>query len=409
MPQNLPPLTAWSAALVAALVGFGGTVALVVQAMRMLGASVTQTGSAVTALCLAVGLAGAALSFGLRVPVVLAWSTPGAALLAATTTGLSWQVSVGVFMAAALMMIALGLLPALGRLAARIPPAIASAMLAGVLLPFCLALFRAGASDPLLVAMLVTVYLAARHRLPLYALLIVMVTGAALTLLRGDLAELPPGAALGGLVPMAPTFEIAAVISLGVPLFLVTLVSQNLPGLLVLKAAGYEVKPAPLLVGTGLASLAAAPFGGFAVNLAAITAAICTSEEALPERDRRWIVGVIYGGLYLVLALLAPGLVRVFLALPPTIIAALTGLALLPALAGALAAMLAAQEDRDAALLTFAATASGLSLHGLGSAFWGLVIGIGAVGIGRWLGPSRSGASRPMRRHGRRQPEEKAP
>ncbi len=379
---NLPPLSAWSAALVATVVGFGGTVALVVSAVRALGASVEETGSAVTALCLGIAIAGIALSLRLRMPVVLAWSTPGAALLAATAPGLGWPVAVGVFVAAALMTIVLGAVPALGRLAERIPSCIASAMLAGVLLPFCLELFRLAAVDPLLVGLLLGVFIVARARVPLHALLLALGAGIVLTLVRGDVGALPAGPTFGALVSTLPTFDAGALVSLAVPLFLVTLVSQNLPGLVVLRSAGYAPPPRPLLVGTGLASLAAAPFGAHAVNLAAITAAICTGPEAHPDPARRWTVAVVYGGLYLVLALFSPALVRLFLALPPAVIAALTGLALIPALTGAIEAMLGNRDHRDPAIVTFLATASGLTLFGLGSAFWGLVAGFLALGAG---------------------------
>jgi benzoate membrane transport protein len=385
MLRSLPPIPAWSSALIAALVGFGGTIALVVQAMRNLGASGDQTGSAVTALCLGIAIAGAALSWRLRMPVVLAWSTPGAALLAAAAPGLSWPVAIGIFLSAALMMILLGIVPLLGRLAERIPASIASAMLAGVLLPFCLKLFGLGAADPLLVALLVAVFVAARARLPLYALLLALGAGMALTLARGDIGPLPPSATFGTLLPVVPAFDARAILSVGVPLFLVTLVSQNLPGLVVLRSAGYAPQPRPLIVGSALAWLAAAPFGAHGLNLAAITAAICTAEEAHPDRAKRWTVGMLYAGLYLLLAIFSPLLVRLFLALPPTVIAALTGVALIPALLGAMEAMMAAKSDRDPAILTFLATGSGLTLFGLGSAFWGLVVGFLALAASRWL------------------------
>jgi benzoate membrane transport protein len=374
------PVTAWSAALIAALIGFGGTVALVVQAMEVMGASPEQTGSAVTALCLAIGLAGGALSIGLRMPVVLAWSTPGAALLAGTTAQLSWPVAVGVFVISAVLAIVLGLVPALGRLAERIPSAVASAMLAGVLLPFCLTLFRTAAIDPLLVGVILAVFLAARQRAPLYAMLLALTAGVALTLARGGLSLPSSGHVLGMLAPRAPLFQPAAIISLALPLFLVTLVSQNLPGLVVLRTAGYRPPPRPLLAGVGLASLLAAPFGAHGVNLAAITAAICTNPEAHPDAAKRWVVGVIYAGYYLLLALFSPFLVGVFLGLPHAVIAALTGLALIPALLGALESMLAPTGDRDPAIVTFLATASGLTLLGVGSAFWGLAAGFLALG-----------------------------
>jgi benzoate membrane transport protein len=289
-------------------------------------------------------------------------------------------VAVGVFVIAALLAIVLGLVPALGRLAEKIPSAVASAMLAGVLLPFCLTLFRTATVDPVLVGVILAVFLAARQRAPLYALLLALTAGVALTLARGGLSLPSSGQVLGRLAPHAPVFQLAAMVSLALPLFLVTLVSQNLPGLVVLRTAGYRPPPRPLLAGVGLASLLAAPFGAHGVNLAAITAAICTNPEAHPDAAQRWVVGVIYAGLYLLLALFSPFLVGVFLALPHTAIAALTGLALIPALLGALEAMLAPAADRDPAIVTFLATASGLSLFGVGSAFWGLTAGFLALG-----------------------------
>ncbi|QAY76334.1 benzoate/H(+) symporter BenE family transporter [Sphingosinicella sp. BN140058] len=373
-------MASWSAALVAALVGFGGTIVLVVQAMENMGASVEEIGSAVTALCLGIALGGAALSFRLRMPVILAWSTPGAALLAAAP-GVDWPLALGAFLAAGLLMIVLGAIPWLSRLAERIPGSIASAMLAGVLLPFCLELFRLTAVDPLLVTTLLAIFVVARRRLPLHALLLVLVGGVALTLVRGTLAPLPAGETLGRLLPVLPRFDVRTLISVGLPLFLVTLASQNLPGLLVLRSAGYGPPPRSLLVGTGLATVAGAPFGAHAVNLAAITAAICTNAEAHPDKDRRWIVGMLYAGFYLVLALFSPGLVRLFLALPHAVVAALTGLALVPAFTGAAGAMLSGHEDREPAILTFLVTGSGMTMLGLGSAFWGLMIGFAALAV----------------------------
>jgi benzoate membrane transport protein len=379
MLKNLPPPHSWSQALIATVVGFGGTIALVVQVLQAFGATVEQTGSAVTALCLGIAIGGAALSLRTRMPIVLAWSTPGAALLAATTPGIGWSVAIGVFVAAALMMIVLGLVPVLGRLASRIPTSIASAMLAGVLLPFCLEAFRLGAVDPLLIAILLGVFIIARQRVPLYALLLVLAAGIALTLLRGDVGEIPPGALFGLLKPTMPTGDARSIVSLALPLFLVTLVGQNLPGLMVLRNAGYEPKPGPLIVSTGVMSLLMAPFGAHALNLAAITAALCTSDDAHPDRTKRWTVAMIYAGFYLLLAIFSPALVRLFLALPHVVIAALTGLALIPALMGAVDNMWTVKEQRDVAILTFVATASGLAAFGLGSAFWGLVIGFLAL------------------------------
>jgi benzoate membrane transport protein len=384
MNLRLPP-SAWSSALAATLVGFGGTVVLVVQALQASGASAAQIGGGVTAVCLGISAAGAVLSIRFRLPIVLAWSTPGAALLAAAPPGASWSVAVGAFIAAALMTLALGAIPALGRCLQRLPTSVAAAMLAGVLLPFCLGFFRTGAKDPLQLIVVLGVFLLARRRLPRYALLIVLVAGAALMLLRGSGPPFPT-AALVALSPTRPSLELEAIFSLGLPLFLVTLMSQNLPGLAVLRAAGYVPPVRALLVGTGVASLAMAPFGALGVNLAALTASLCTSEDAHPEREQRWKVGVLYAGFYLLLAVISPWVVRLFVGLPPTLIAALAGVALIPALQTSLENMLASRDEREPAVVTFLAAGSGITLFGVGSAFWGLAAGFLALGAKALVG-----------------------
>ena len=382
------PASAFSSAAVATVIGFGGTVALVVQAGQALGADAGQIGSMVTALCLGIGAPGALLSWRLKIPVVLAWSTPGAALLAASTLGLSWPTAIGAFVFAALLMILTGLIPALGRLAARIPAAVASAMLAGVLLPFVLRLFKVVPDETALVVGLIAVFLIFRRLWPTWALPAVLAAAFAVLAMRGQLA-LPAGTDLfGHLEPVAPVFDWKAAVSLGFPLFLVTLAAQNLPGLVVLQSAGYPPPANRLILSTGVASLLIAPFGGHGVNLAAITAAICTGTDAHPDLARRWIVGVIYGGLYLVVALLAAPLAGLVIAMPPAVLAAVTGLALIAPLTGALHNMMMDVGSREAAMLAFAATASGLTLFGVGSAFWGLVVGFAALAAMRWIRPT---------------------
>ncbi|MGQ2989660.1 MAG: benzoate/H(+) symporter BenE family transporter [Brevundimonas sp.] len=388
--SRLPPPSAFTAAAVGVIIGFGGTVALVVQAGQALGASPVQIVSMVTGLCLGIGLPGLLLSLRLRIPVILAWSTPGAALLAASTLGHDWSTAVGAFVISGLLMVLTGLIPVLGRLAARIPPAIASAMLAGVLAPFVIRLFLVFPTDMALAAGLVAVFLIGRRLAPTWAMPMVLAGAFAALALRGQIA-LPPGTGLfGTLAPVVPHFDLKAAISLALPLFLVTLVSQNLPGLVVLKTSGYEPRPGPLLLATGAATTVLAPFGVFGVNLAAIVAAICTGPDAHPDKDRRWVVGVIYGGLYLVVAVFAAPVAGLFAAMPAGALALITGLALIGPLTGALTTMLAQPEDREAAVLTFAATASGLALLGIGSAFWGLTVGFLALAARRLPGLRRA-------------------
>ncbi|MGX1586405.1 benzoate/H(+) symporter BenE family transporter [Brevundimonas diminuta] len=385
---RLPPPASFSAAAVATVVGFGGTVALVVQAGQAMGAAPAQIISMVTALCLGIGLPGAVLSWRLKMPVVLAWSTPGAALLAASILGLGWSTAVGAFVIAGLLMVLTGLVPALGRLAERIPAAVASAMLAGVLLPFCLKLFLVFPTDMTLAAGLLLVFVVMRRLAPAWTLPVVLVAAFAVLALRGQVA-LPEGTGLfGALSPVMPAFDWKAAVSLALPLYLVTLASQNLPGLVVLRAAGYAPPAGKLIFWGGLTSTLLAPFGAHGVNLAAITAAICTEPDAHPDASKRWTVGVIYGLFYLVVALFAAPLAGLFIAMPTGALAVITGLALIAPLTGSLGAMMAAAKDREAAVLTFAATASGVALFGVGSAFWGLAVGFLALAARRWI-PAR--------------------
>lgn len=371
----------------ATVVGFGGTVALVVQAGQALGADPAQIVSMVTALCLGIGVPGMVLSWRLRMPVVLAWSTPGAALLAASTLGLGWANAVGAFVVAGVLMLLTGLLPVLGRLAQKIPASVASAMLAGVLSPFVLRLFKVAPDELTLAVGLLAVFIVVRRLWPAWALPAVLAAAFVVLMLRNQIG-LPPGTGLfGTLSPIIPAFDWKVAASLGLPLFLVTLASQNLPGLVVLRAAGYAPPANLLILATGLTSVVAAPFGAHGVNLAAITAALCTGPEAHPDPARRWIVGVIYGGFYILVALFAAPLAGLFIAMPPAVLAIITGLALIAALMGALVAMLAKADEREAAVLTFAATASGIALFGIGSAFWGLVVGFAALGALRWIRP----------------------
>lgn len=374
-------------AAVATVVGFGGTVALVVQAAQVLGAEPAQIVSMVTALCLGIGAASLWLSWRFRIPVLFAWSTPGAALLAASSLGLDWPTAIGVFVAAGAMMVVTGLIPALGRLAEKIPASIASAMLAGVLLPFVLRLFSVVPSEAPLALGLLAVFIVARRLWPTWAVPAVLVVAFAALALRGQMSVGSETGLFGAMVFTTPAFDWRAVLSLGFPLFLVTLASQNLPGLVVLRASGYLPPSGRLISTTGLASMAMAPFGAHALNLAAITAAMCTGPDAHPDPARRWWVGVAYGGLYLVVALFAAPLTGLFVAMPVAVLAMITGLALIPPLTSAVVAMLAPPGEREAAILTFAATGSGVALFGIGSAFWGLAVGFAALAAIRWIRP----------------------
>jgi benzoate membrane transport protein len=250
-------------------------------------------------------------------------------------------------------------------------------------------LFQGFSGDLLLAGGLFVVFLIGRRLAPAWALPLVLAAAFAALMARGQAGVAPGTGLFGELHPVMPNFDWRAAVGLALPLYLVTLAAQNLPGLVVLRADGYEPPAGTLISATGLASMIAAPFGAHGVNLAAITAALCTGPDAHPDKDRRWIVGVIYGLFYLGVALFAAPVAGLFIAMPAQAMAAITGLALIAPLTGALGAMMTETADREAAVLTFAATASGLALFGVGAAFWGLAVGFTALAARRLIGPLR--------------------
>lgn len=381
------------APLVATLVGFGGTVALVVAAAEAVGAGPDATASWVAALALAKAAVSLVGSLGLRIPVVAAWSTPGAALIAASPGLTDLPGAVGAFLLSALLLLATAAFRPLGRLVEAIPTPVAAAMLAGILLRFATGLFDAAAGAPALVLPLVALFLLVRLASPSAAVLAVLAAGLGLAAWLGLLGPLPTAGGPAPLVWVTPRLEPAVLLGLGVPLFLVTMAGQNLPGLAVLRAAGYAVPAGPLLALGGLASLLSAPFGAHATNLAAITAALCTGPDVHPDPARRWWAGVAYALWWLLLAAFAGTLALVVAALPPVLVATVAGTALLGPLAAALASAMASEPHRLAAVVTLAVSASGLVLGGVGPAFWGLVAGLATLALERLrgLGPAARG------------------
>ena len=366
-------------ALVAVIVGFFGALAVVLAATRAVGATPEETSSWVTALCLTMAVTTPILSIRHRLPIVTAWSTPGAALIAASS-GVSMSAAVGAFLLANALMVLTALFRPLSAWIEKLPTSVAAAMLAGVLIRFVIAVFDSAQAFPALVLPLVALFLVMRLISPFGAVLIVLVTGVVLAEILGLNGPMP-GVAISSLVFIAPTFDAAVLIGLGVPLYLVTMASQNLPGFAVLKAAGYQVPSRSIIAVTGLASLATAPFGAHASNLAAISASICTGPDAHPDKEKRWMTGPFYGAAYLVLAVFGASLVSLFHALPQALIVTVAGTALLGALSGALGSAMADEKDRIAATLTLAVTASGFSFLGIGSAFWGLAAGLVTLGL----------------------------
>lgn len=370
-----------SSALVAALVGYGSTITLVLAAAAALGATPVETASWVFAVCMAKAIGSAGLSAYARVPVVLAWSTPGAALIAGSE-GLTMAEGVGGFVIAGLLILLTGLVRPLERLVAAIPAGIAAGMLGGVLLPFCLKVPPAAAAHPALILPVVAVFLAVRLWSPAFAVLAALATGLVLAFAGGaalpHLSLAPPHP-----VFIMPEWSSGAIIGLALPLYLVTMASQNLPGFAVLRGAGFAPPVRPALAVTGGLSTIAAFFGAHTVNMAAITAAICLGDDVHPDRAERWKVGLAYGFFWACLAFFGPLILAIFAALPPALLTVVVGLALTAALIGAISAAFATPEERFAAAVTLVTSASGVSVLGIGSAFWGLVAGLAVHGLSR--------------------------
>jgi benzoate membrane transport protein len=365
----------FSAALVAALVGYGSTIALILSAAAAVGATPGQTASWVLAICLGKAAGSALLSWRHRVPVVLAWSTPGAALVAATE-GVTMAQAAGAFVVAGLLIALTGALRPLGRVVALIPDGIAGGMLAGVLLPFVLRGTGALEAAPLLVLPMVAVFVAVRLWNPALAVIAALALG--LMLAFGSGAALWPALALPlpRLEFIRPGFDPGVIVGLALPLYLVTMASQNLPGFATMRAAGYEPPVRPALGVTGGISALIGLFGAHTVSMAAITAAICMGPDVHPVKEERWRVGLVYAAIWVGLGLLGPAILSLLGALPGEVMLALVALALLGPLTGALTTAMAVPEQRFAAVLTLAVTASGVPFFGVGAAFWGLLAGL---------------------------------
>ena len=362
------------AGFVAVLVGYTSSVVIIFAAAQALGASAAQTASWMFALGIGMGLTSVGLSLWTRQPVLTAWSTPGAALLAGTS-GVAMGEAVGAFVVCGALILVAGLTRGFERAMDRIPQAIAAALLAGVLARFALDAAGAAQTAPLLVVAMAAAFVAGRRWWPRYAVPVVLLAGLGIAALQGRMQwdRLVFEAALP--VWTTPQFSLGGLIGVALPLFVVTMASQNLPGVAAQRAAGY-VTPVSASVGvTGAATLLLAPFGGFAFNLAAITAAICMGREAHEDPTRRYTAAVMAGIFYLAIGLAGGAVVGLLQAFPRELVLALAGLALLSTIAGGLAAALKDERHRDAAILTFIVTLSGLTLAGIGSAFWGVLAG----------------------------------
>ena len=365
------------AGFVAVLVGFTSSAVIVFQAAHAAGASEAEAASWMWALGLGMGLTCIGLSLRYRVPVITAWSTPGAAMLITSVAGLPLADTIGAFLVSALLLALFGFTGWFERAMGRLPLALGSGMLAGVLLRFGLDVFVAMQQQRLLVLAMFAVWLLARRLLPRYAVMLTLAIGVLVAAMQGSLHSGPLPLALATPIFTMPHFSLAAIIGVALPLFVVTMASQNVPGVAILRAHGYTQTPiSPLIGWTGLTTVLLAPFGGYAFNLAAITAAICMGRDAHDDPRRRYIAAVSAGVFYLLIGLFGATVAALFAALPKELVMAIAGIALFGTIGNGLASALVQEREREAALVTFLITASGLTLLGIGSAFWGLLAGL---------------------------------
>lgn len=376
-------LSALVAGFVTVLVGFASTAVIVFEAARAMGASPEQTASWMWALGLGMGLTCIGLSLRYRMPVVTAWSTPGAAMLIASTAGLPIEQATGAFVASALLMAVAGFSGAFERAMSRIPVSLASGMLAGVLLRFGLDVFVAMQTRLGMALAMFVVYLVTRRFSPRYAVIATLLVGVAIAGAGGHMHWAELRLELARPVWVTPELSWTALLGIALPLFVVTMASQNVPGVAVIRAAGYPLPISPVIGWTSTVNAVLAPFGAFALNLAAITAAICMGREAHEAPERRYVAAVAAGFFYLLVGLFGATVASLFAAFPKELVMALAGIALFGTIGNSLANAMREEQDREAALVTFLVTGSGLSLYGIGSAFWGLLAGAAALFLAR--------------------------
>ena len=368
-----------SAGFVAVLVGFTSSAVIVFQAAEAAGASPAEVSSWIGALCIGMGVTSIGLSLYFRAPMLTAWSTPGAALLATSLTGVTMAEAIGAFVVSAVLITTCGVTGWFERVMDRIPQTIASAMLAGVLLRFGMDVFVAMKTEFVLVFTMFAAYLIVKRISPRYVIVMVLLIGTAIAWFQQLIQVDQLGVDITSPVLTAPVFSWSAIVGIALPLFVVTMASQNVPGVAVIRAAGYKTPISPLISWTGGATLLLAPFGGYALNLAAITAAICMGKEAHEDPSKRYTAAVSAGFFYLLLGVFGATVATVFAAFPKELVLAVAGLALLSTIGASLATAVRDEHNREAALITFLITASGVTLFGIGAAFWGLVGGIAAM------------------------------
>jgi len=364
------------AGLISVIVNYGGTFILVFQAAKVAGLGPEMTASWVWSVSIGVGVTGIILSWTTREPIITAWSTPAAAFLVTTLATANYAEAVGAYLISAAAFVLLGLSGYFDKLIRLIPPGVAAGLLAGILLQFGIGAFGGMNVDPLLAGLLIVAYVTLKRLSARYAVVGILVLGLGFLLVQGriDLS----GVALKFAAPVftMPEFSLNALLSIALPLFLITLTGQYMPGMLVLRNDGFKTSANPIVTVTGIGSLLMAPFGSHAFNIAAITAAICTGRESHEDPSKRWIAGIAAGVFYILVGIFGVTLAALFMAFPATFITTLAGLALLGTIGGSLAGAMADARTREASLITFLAAAANITLFGIGGAFWGLMIGL---------------------------------
>ena len=369
------------AGLVSVIVNYGGTFILVFQAAKVAGLSPELTSSWVWAVSIGVGITGLVLSWYSREPLITAWSTPAAAFLVTALASVPYAEAIGAYLLSAAGFVVLGLTGYFERLVRIIPAGVAAGLLAGILLQFGIGAFAGLSVDPVLAGLLIAAYALFKRFTARYAVVGILVLGLAYLLVQGQAGLSQLTLEIATPVFTAPAFTLNAALSVALPLFLITLTGQYMPGMLVLRNDGFKTSANPIVAVTGLGSLLMAPFGSHAFNIAAITAAICTGKEAHEDPAKRWIAGIAAGICYILVGVFGVTLASVFMALPATFITTLAGLALLGTIGTSLAGAMADAKSREAALITFLAAAANITLLGIGGAFWGLVIGLLAYAV----------------------------
>ncbi|VUZ23852.1 Inner membrane protein YdcO [uncultured Comamonas sp.] len=387
-PVSSAPAVRWGdwlhpavAGLISVIVNYGGTFILVFQAAQVAGLGPELTASWVWSVSIGVGVTGIILSWLSREPIITAWSTPAAAFLVTALATTPYAEAVGAYLISAAAFVLLGLSGWFERVIRLIPPGVAAGLLAGILLQFGIAAFGGMGIDPLLAGLLIVAYVVLKRFTARYAVVGILALGLVFLLVqqRVDLSGLR--LQLAAPVFTMPVFSLNALLSVALPLFLITLTGQYMPGMLVLRGDGFKTSANPIVTLTGLGSLLMAPFGSHAFNIAAITAAICTGREAHEDPAKRWLAGMAAGVFYILVGVFGVTLAAVFMAFPATFITTLAGLALLGTIGGSLAGAMADAKTREASLITFLAAAANIKLLGIGGAFWGLVIGLLAYAV----------------------------